>query len=105
MLTSLSDGVSVTLLEAMAAGKPVVATDVCGNSEVVAHDKTGTLVPRGDASKLVMVVDLLLSNATYTQRQYGQPGRQRLLDRLTANRMHADYARPYEPLTANPQAR
>jgi len=59
MLTSLSEGVSVTLLEAMAAARPVVATEVGGNPEVVEHDQTGVLVPRGDAARLAAVMDTL----------------------------------------------
>ena len=103
MLTSLSEGVSVTLLEAMAAGKPVVATDVGGNSEIVEHDKTGVLVPRSGATQLAAVLDTLLSNPGYTHRAFGQAGRERLLEQFTADRMHADYARLYESILADCQ--
>lgn len=95
MLTSLSEGISVTLLEAMAAGKPVVATEVGGNPEVVGHDKTGILVPRGAAKRLALILEMLLANAPYTERTFGQDGRKRLLNRFTAKQMHADYAKLY----------
>lgn len=101
MLTSLSEGVSVTLLEAMAAGKPVVATDVGGNPEVVSHEKTGALVPRGDADQLAKAIDLLLPNAEYAQRTYGLTGRQRLLDRFTVDRMHREYVQLYEAVAGD----
>lgn len=48
LLTSFSEGISVTLLEAMSHGVPAVVTDVGGNHEVVIEEKTGYLVPVND---------------------------------------------------------
>lgn len=95
LLTSLSEGISVTLLEAMAACKPVVATDVGGNAEVVTHQTTGLLAPRGDGDALANHISTLLTDANRAA-QFGSAGRQRLLDRFTADRMHDAYARRYE---------
>lgn len=95
ILTSLSEGVSVTLLEAMAACKPIVATDVGGNAEVVDHSVTGQLVPRGDIKGLADAINALLPNAPYAQRTLGNAGRQRLLNQFTAERMHHAYAQQY----------
>ena len=52
VLSSLTEGVSLTLLEAMACGLAVVATRVGGNPEVVADGETGLLVPPGDPAAL-----------------------------------------------------
>ncbi|MCI0636927.1 MAG: glycosyltransferase [Actinobacteria bacterium] len=56
VLTSLNEGTAVALIEAMAAGRPVVATDVGGVSEVVHDDATGVLVPSGDADGIAQAV-------------------------------------------------
>jgi glycosyltransferase involved in cell wall biosynthesis len=56
VLTSLNEGTPVALIEAMAAGRPVVATDVGGVSEVVHDDATGALVPSGDADAIAQAV-------------------------------------------------
>ena len=52
MLSSLSEGLSVTLLEAASAELPIAATDVGGNREIVIHNETGLLSERGDARGL-----------------------------------------------------
>jgi len=60
LLTSLSEGISVTLLEAMASGVPAVVTDVGGNGEVVVEGETGFLVPVDDDKKMAQLAcDLL----------------------------------------------
>jgi glycosyltransferase involved in cell wall biosynthesis len=56
VLPSLSEGVSLTLLEAMAAGVPVIATNVGGTSEVIQHERTGILVPPGGPKKLAEAI-------------------------------------------------
>lgn len=104
MLTSLSEGLSVTLLEAMAAAKPIIATEVGGNPEVVANGKTGLLVPSGNIQAIAQAILQLLPNAPYTARTLGQAGRQRLFDAFTADRMHRMYAQYYESLAGHSHA-
>jgi glycosyltransferase involved in cell wall biosynthesis len=77
VLSSESEGLSVTLLEAMATGLPVVATDVGGNREVVAHGRTGLLVPARSPSKLAQAsLDLLRDPAR--RGTMGREGRRRI---------------------------
>lgn len=94
LLTSLSEGVSVTLLEAMAAARPVVATSVGGNPEVVEDGGTGLLAPRGDAEALAGHIVALFKDKARADA-LGRAGRQRLIERFTAERMHDAYARSY----------
>ena len=60
VLTSLEEGFSNAILEAMAAGKPVIATDVGGNSEAVIHGETGLLVPSMDSNSLADAINNML---------------------------------------------
>jgi glycosyltransferase involved in cell wall biosynthesis len=52
LLTSVSEGIPVTIIEAMAAGVPVVSTSVGGIPEILEHDSTGLLADSGDAQGL-----------------------------------------------------
>jgi glycosyltransferase involved in cell wall biosynthesis len=62
VLPSLSEGMSNTLLEYMAAGKPVVATSVGGNPELVDHEVNGFLIPPSDHQTMADKLLLLLNN-------------------------------------------
>lgn len=54
--SSLTEGISLTLLEAMSVGLPIVATSVGGNPEIVQESETGILVPPASASKLANAI-------------------------------------------------
>jgi len=75
-LSSASEGLSNTLLEYMATGLPVVATDVGGNGEAVVNGETGFLVPHGDAEAMAARVTELLADPGLGQAM-GARGRQR----------------------------
>ena len=62
VLASFSEGVPVVLMEAMAHGRPVVATRVGGIAELVAHERTGFVVAPGDAQELADGLATLLSD-------------------------------------------
>ncbi len=96
-LSSLSEGISVTLLEAMAAGLPIATTEVGGNPEVVAAGETGLLSPRGDAHALAGNLHTLLADAALRQRM-GAAARQRVEAMFTQEKMHARYAAIYDEM-------
>jgi len=62
VLSSFSEGLSNTVLEYMAAGLPVVATEVGGNSELISEPGGGFLVPPNDSAALAKRILILLSN-------------------------------------------
>lgn len=94
-LPSRSEGISNTILEAMASGLPVVATRVGGNGELVEHDMTGALVPPGDADALAgAILDYFKFPAT--ARRHGKSARRVVVQRFSLERMVTDYAATYE---------
>lgn len=74
-LTSLSEGLSITLLESMSFGLPVVATRVGGNPELVRAGETGILVPAGDPEAFADAVGALLADPERARRM-GARGRE-----------------------------
>lgn len=94
VLSSVSEGVSLTLLEAMARGLPVVATRVGGTPEVVADGATGLLVPPRDASALAEAL-LQLHGDVDRCRLLGAAGRSRVEESFDVRRMVARYERLY----------
>jgi len=75
--SSLSEGMSNAILEAMSAGKPVVATAVGGNPELVEDGKTGYLVPPGDSDAMAAALGRLLTDRDLARRM-GACGRARV---------------------------
>lgn len=78
VLPSLSEGLPWVLLEAMAAGKPVIASDVGGVREVLVEGETGRLVPPGDPQALANVLEELLAAGDEELQRLGEAGRQRV---------------------------
>jgi glycosyltransferase involved in cell wall biosynthesis len=99
VLPSLFEGMPLFVLEAMAAGRPVVGTRVCGASEVIADGETGLLVPPQDPAALAAAVISLLGAPAKAARM-GHAGRVRLLRHYQARRMVADTCALYETLLA-----
>jgi sugar transferase (PEP-CTERM/EpsH1 system associated) len=93
-LSSLSEGISLTLLEAAAAGLPVVATNVGGNTEVVVEGASGLLVPPRDPERFAAALEQIARLPD--RRAMGQRGRDRVERRFSIERM----ARAYHDLYA-----
>lgn len=95
VLPSLSEGLSMALLEAMAAGKPAVATNVGGNPELVVQGETGLLVPSEDCTALASEIGALLSNRGLASR-FGEAARARVERRFSLNAMVNNYQSLYD---------
>jgi glycosyltransferase involved in cell wall biosynthesis len=87
-LTSDSESFSNAIVEAMASGKPVVATDCGGPAEIVVEGETGFLVPPGQPVILAEKITLLLQSPILAQ-QMGQAGRRRAIQCFGLERMIA----------------
>jgi sugar transferase (PEP-CTERM/EpsH1 system associated) len=99
VLTSISEGMSNTLLEAMAMSLPVIATRVGGNTEVVEDDRSGWLFVPRDVEALASRLALLASREDL-RRQYGAAARQRVVERFSLDGMLRDYSGLYSELAA-----
>jgi L-malate glycosyltransferase len=94
---SLSEGFPNSVVEAMAAGRPVVATNVGGIPDAVEHDRTGLLVEVGDSTRLADAIELLL-NDPEKRRRFGDAGRELARERFSATRVMAKLESTYEQL-------
>jgi glycosyltransferase involved in cell wall biosynthesis len=96
-LTSANEGTPVSIIEAQAAGLPVVSTDVGGVRDVVSADHTGFLVPLGDVDGVADRLAVLASDAALRDR-FGAAGRERVVDRYSVPRLVDDVDSLYRTL-------
>lgn len=103
VLSSLSEGASIALLEAASAGVPVAVTDAGGNPEIVMAGQTGWVVPSGAVDALTEVI---LDAAAGPARcaQFAEAGVKRVKDRFSFEQMIEHYRRLYQSLLATPGA-
>lgn len=104
VLTSRNEGTPVSLVEAGAAGRPVVASRVGGVPEVVADGKTGILVPPADPAATAAAVRRLLDDPALA-RAMGEAARASLPSRFSADRLVDDLAALYDRLLGRARSR
>lgn len=97
VLPSLAEGFSNAILESMAAGLPMVATDVGGNREAIVEGETGFLVPPRDPETLADRILRLLGDRERGQRM-GKAGRERIETTFSLQRMVTETEHFYERL-------
>lgn len=95
VLPSLSEGISNTLLEAMACGLPIVATDVGGSGELVVHGETGYLVPAASSDQLAERLAHLFEHPEKAAVM-GRAGRDRVQAQFSLDAMLQSYLSVYE---------
>ena len=101
VLPSLAEGISNTILEAMACALPVIATDVGGNGELVEAGVTGALVPAADPAALAQAL-LEYAGAPERARAHGRAGRARVERRFSLQAMILGYQGIYDALAQRP---
>jgi len=94
---SREEGFSNAILEAMAAGLPVVACDVGGNPEAVTDGETGRMVPSRDAAAFASAIAEFLADPE-KRKAMGEAGRRRAIGRFSLDRMVGEMESLYESL-------
>lgn len=97
VLSSIAEGMPVTLLEAMAASLPVVSTNVGGIASVVEDGKSGTLVPARDPRVLANALAAYVADGDL-RRQHGSAGHARATTQFSLRAMLSAYSALYDGL-------
>jgi glycosyltransferase involved in cell wall biosynthesis len=97
---SRAEGVSNTILEAMASGLPIIATRVGGNAELIESRMTGLLIPPADSEALAQAMLTYFTERSMAQR-HAKAARLAAESRFSLTRMVADYTRLYEDSLAS----
>jgi len=101
VLPSYREGLPVSLLEAAACGRSLIASDAPGCREIVHNDRTGLLVPIEDAPALAKAIKQLAESSQLRSR-YGAAARQLVLDHLSAKIIGKSIVELYDELTREP---
>ena len=100
VLPSFSEGLPVVLLEAMALGKPVVASNIPGIQDVITHGKDGFLFEAGNVSQLKEYLELLLEDEDL-RRRIGKNARKTVEEKYTFKKVADSYLELYEEVIEN----
>lgn len=95
VLPSLWEGLPMALMEAMASGLPIVATDVSGTRQVMAPGETGLIVPPADSSRLAQALAALLTDPERAA-EMGRAARRRAETQLSVHKQVEEYMARYE---------
>lgn len=95
VLTSMTEGTAMTLLEAMASSTPCIVTDAGGNPEIVKDGETGFIIPVNDTAALAEKIEILLNKAELAMKM-GQAGRTRFRKFFTVEKMIQSYQELYQ---------
>ena len=95
VLSSFSEGLSLTLIEACAAARPIVATDVGGNAEIVKHECNGLLVPSDQPEVMARAILEILTHDAKAKLM-GKKGRKKFEEEFMLNAMVKKYEALYE---------
>ncbi len=98
---SRTEGLPNALLEAMAAGCPIVTTDVPGCRDLIEHERTGLIVPYGDTKALATAISRLLRNPTIAQELAGRAAKE-VTERWHVEGTYDAYADVYAEILAAP---
>ena len=101
VMSSVTEGLGTSLLDAMAAGKPIVATRTGGIPEVVADGETGLLVPPRDEEALADAIVRLLKDPDL-RREMGEAGRVRARNLFSLERMVQNTLNVYQRVATEP---
>jgi glycosyltransferase involved in cell wall biosynthesis len=96
-ISSLSEGLPITLLEAMRAGVPVVSTRVGGIPDVISNEISGILVPVGNPDELAEGIKLLIDNPDLSE-QLARNAAERFRENYSSEKMARDYLAIYNSL-------
>ncbi len=101
LLTSISEGFPLALIEGMAAGLPIVATDVGGVQEVLKADETGFMARAGNEREIASQLESLMDDSSLRAR-LGAAGKRRSRELFSEPVMHAQYDRVFSEVLSNP---
>jgi mannose/cellobiose epimerase-like protein (N-acyl-D-glucosamine 2-epimerase family)/glycosyltransferase involved in cell wall biosynthesis len=101
VLPSHREGLPLSLLEAAACGRPLVATDVPGCREIARADVNALLVPLGDAGALADAIDQLAADSQL-RRQFGKASRELVERTFSSERIGSDLVALYQRLLEQP---